>query len=291
MNSAVKRTTLPLNIPCGHHSWVQRRAGFRYICTKCGSFWDLESLAIPFEYTNMYPLERGHFNKAVGLLKIKTLENWLNLLNIDLTDLVVCEVGFGGGHCLSYLERKARAAFGIEVIASALRNAADSGIRQDRLLSYNDIGGAKIDRIDFWVFQDSFEHLEHPREFVHWLSLHSNRESRVLMVLPRADSLSRRFMGRFWIHKTKDHQYHWSKSALITLFSSFGFRLSTTFYPLKFISFPTVITHLGHMLKSASLKKIGMTFPVEGIIPLNFGEMGLLFTKDDAHENECSKKD
>ena len=90
--------------------------GFRAECPACGAFWDLENLGADSRYTARYPSERSHFDAGVGALKVATLERWLALNALDVGTLAVCEVGFGGGHCLARMHATARSACGIETI-------------------------------------------------------------------------------------------------------------------------------------------------------------------------------
>ena len=71
------------------------------------------------------------------------------------------------------------------------------------------------DPVDLWLFQDSFEHIPDPAAFVAWMTASSAPNAEILLVAPRADSLSRRMMGRWWPHKLPDHQFHWSRAGLV----------------------------------------------------------------------------
>src|ERR1051325_8325184 len=104
-------STLPALL-CEHPTDSARREGFRLVCSICGSFWDLDSLEAQVAYDASYPAERGHFDPAVGALKVRTLDRWLQGAKVDITGKRVCDVGFGGGTCLPYLAKRAKRVLG-----------------------------------------------------------------------------------------------------------------------------------------------------------------------------------
>src|SRR5262249_39960414 len=110
---AAETTPEPL---CGHGRAALSEDGYRLRCRTCGSFFDRDAFAREFVYDASYPEQRSHFDAEVGALKVRSLERWLRAAGLEPAGRVVCEVGFGGGHCLRWLADRAAAAFGVEAV-------------------------------------------------------------------------------------------------------------------------------------------------------------------------------
>ena len=156
----------------------------------CRSFWDISSVRSDLAYDGSYPVNRRHFDAFIGGLKVRTLGGWLKRLRIDLSGDAVCEVGFGGGHTLRYLSDTAAYACGIDVITECLTHAQALGVSADRLFDGANLPPELPQRIDFWLFQDNFEHIPQPAQFVEWVERNSSANTEVLVVLPEAASIS-----------------------------------------------------------------------------------------------------
>jgi methyltransferase family protein len=261
---------------CGH-SEPGQRDGYRHRCPRCGSFWDRD--ARPFAYDDGYPEARSHLDPAVGALKVATLTRWLRRLDLDVSSLTVCEVGFGGPACLSFLHRHAAWAVGIEVVDANLLAAASEGVPRDRLFHGASLPERLERPIDLWIFQDSFEHLPDPVAFVTWMAASSSSHARVLIVAPRARSASERLLGRLWPHKLPDHDFHWSKAGIVEWFAARGFDVDREFRPTKVVSGGMVFAHLAHKLGVAgSRARVASLVPALSF-PFNIGEMGLLLRR------------
>jgi hypothetical protein len=261
---------------CGHGSAIHRR-GFRAVCDRCGSFWDLEYSEDEFLYDEKYPEQRGHFDERVGVLKVRTLERWLRQVGVRLADKAVCEVGFGGGACLEYVATNARAAIGIEVNRATIEHLRARGVRA-QMFDVNALPPRLGEAVDLWLFQDSFEHSPTPESLVSWLVANSAPGAGVLLVAPEAGSLSERILGRLWPHKLPDHRFHWSRGGLVDFFMRFGFRLEREFLPLKYVSPAMAAAHLAHKLGRPT-SAWSRSVADDWAIPFNFGEMGLLLVK------------
>ena len=260
---------------CGHPIERAKQQSFRIVCGVCGSFWDLDSLAAHVEYDERYPSERGHFDPRVGALKVRTLRHWLEKAHVDLAGKRVCEVGFGGGTCLPFLADRARRVLGIEANATTVEHARNAGYRADLLL-VDQLPPLLDESVDLWLFQDAFEHIPDPAAFTRWLRDNCAVEAEILVVAPRADSVSQRLMGRAWAHKLPDHLFHWSRAGLVEFMGRFGFALRADFFPLKYVSPQMAVAHVLH--------KLGVTKSARGwlggtalAVPFNFGELGLVF--------------
>lgn len=267
---------MTLALLCEHPSDRAVQTSFRLVCRECGSFWDLESRAARVAYDASYPEQRGHFDPHVGALKIRTLRRWLAAGAVSLDGKRVCEVGFGGGTCLPYLAERARRVVGLETNDAAIAHIRATGLDVDLLLAER-LPARLAEPIDLWIFQDAFEHLPDPASFVGWMCENSAPHAEILVVLPRADSLSRRVLGRYWPHKLPDHEFHWSRAGLVDFFQQRGFGVRAEFFPLKFASPQMVLAH--------GLHKLGINGGREWLrglrlaVPLNFGELGLVLRR------------
>jgi methyltransferase family protein len=269
-------TSAPLLL-CEHPLAHAHQVAFRLVCGVCGSFWDMESRAAHVQYDARYPAERGHFDPRVGALKVRTLRHWLKAAHVRLDGKRVCEVGFGGGSCLPFLATRARCVLGIEANAATIAHARAGGVAAELMLV--DELPARLDvPVDLWLFQDAFEHIPEPGPFIDWVGANSSPGAEILVVAPRADSLSQHLMGRMWLHKLPDHLFHWSKAGLIEFMANRAFMIRAEFFPLKFVS-PQMA--LAHALHKAGLNE-GRRKWLAGAalaVPFNFGEMGLVFRR------------
>lgn len=266
---------------CGHTSPLKHCRKYKAKCTECNSFWDMDALSANIEYDPSYPELRSHYSPAVGANKIKTLQGWLKTTGINLTPVTVCEVGFGGGYCLKYLQDMSLKTYGIETIQQNIDHAATIGVKKECLFLADHLPEELPSKVDLWIFQDSYEHLTSPGAFVSWLSHNSSAGAYLLIVSPEASSLSEKILGRYWPHKLNDHTFHWSRKGLIDFFSQRGFIIERFFTPKKDISLMTVAAHLVHKAKisekildwlnGSSLKYVSFRF--------NIGEMGLLIRR------------
>ncbi|MEO5619041.1 MAG: hypothetical protein ABIS67_14830 [Candidatus Eisenbacteria bacterium] len=252
--------------------------GFRAECPECGSFWDLENLEADSRYTERYPSERSHFDATVGALKVATLERWLADTSLDVGSRVVCEVGFGGGHCLARLHATARRAFGIETIPTDLEHAVTLGVPGTQMFLAGELPGVLPERVQLWLFQDCLEHLLEPDPFLAWLEMSSAPDARVLVVAPDGGSRSRRLLGRHWPHRVPDHAFHWTPAGMQTLWARHGFAHESSFRPVKRISTRMAMLHL------RQTRLAPLTRPFEWLVPpahlwFNFGELGMVFSR------------
>jgi hypothetical protein len=262
---------------CGHDPACLRAEGYRLRCRECGSFFDRDAAAREFRYDASYPAERGHFDAEVGALKVRSLERWLRAVGIEPAGRVVCEVGFGGGHCLRWLASLAAAAYGIEAIEADLEHARRLGVAEVR--PFEGCREPLPRPVELWLFLDSFEHLPEPDRFLGWLARSSAAQANVLLVAPEAGSRSERWLGRLWPHRLPDHRFHWSRRGLAERFAAHGFRRVADFRPAKSVSPAMVAAHLAHRmpglrpLADAARRLRRVRFQVD------LGEMGLLFER------------
>ena len=263
---------------CGHGSAALREAGHRLRCSVCGSFFDRDALAHEFVYDVSYPAERGHFDPEVGAMKVRSLERWLRAASLDPSGRIVCEVGFGGAHCLRWLAGRAARAFGVEAVEANLAHARELGLADVR--HFAECREPLPAPVELWLFLDSFEHLPDPERFLGWLVSSSAPRARVLLVAPEAGSPSERRLGRLWPHRLPDHRFHWSRAGLTALYRAHGFRQLAEFAPTKSASGAMVVGHLTRMLPL--LRPLGGASRwLRGLrLDFNLGEMGLVLERE-----------
>ena len=276
-------STLLTDIPkplCEHNEPLKYSRKYKAECPVCQSFWDLNALKSSIVYDCNYPEMRSHFNPIKGKNKVKTLQGWLRETHIELSASIVCEVGFGGGFCLQYLQKLSKQAFGVEAIPQNIEHAVSLGIKRENLYLADEVPSLLPSRVDYWFFQDSFEHIPDPSTFMRWLLCNSSDSSKILLVAPNSTSISERVLGKFWLHRSADHCFHWSRKGLVDFFLKRGFVLECLFNTKKYISVKGVIAHATLLSNYPPVFRnlMRLTFP-NIVIRFNFGEMGLLLGK------------
>jgi len=227
-----------------------------------------------YRYDDSYPVQRGHFEEKIGRLKTKTLRRWLTKTGTEVLGRTVCEVGFGSGFCLRELRQEAASVYGIEAVQANIDNAAGLGLSEDHLMLAGRLRELP-DKVDVWLFQDSFEHIEDSGSFMEWLVRNSSSSAKLLMVLPRADCASRYASGRLWPHRLADHRFHWSKRGLVEFMAARSFHLAVCFSPFKYVSVGMILNHLSIKFGVAMPRYIGRDLP----FLFNIGEMGMVFRR------------
>ncbi|MDP7040890.1 MAG: hypothetical protein QGI45_17170, partial [Myxococcota bacterium] len=99
-------------------------------------------------------------------------------------------------------------------------------------------------------------------------------QAKILLVSPRADSLSQKLLGRAWPHKLDDHHFHWSKKGLCEFMERWDFGLKEAFLPQKSVSTQMLISHLAHKF---NFQRVAIPGIINLNLRFNLGEMGLLF--------------
>ena len=240
-------------------------------CQDCESLWNPSRR--DYEYDDDYPAQRGHDDQSIAACKIRTFEHWCGQLQVPLVGRDVLEVGFGGGLTLTWMRDRGARVFGVEPVAANRAAAVQAGIPSTNVKpSLKDFQDRQFDLV---FYLDSFEHEEEPAAHLTRLNKLTKPGSRALLVLPVADSMSRRLLGRWWPHDIRDHWVFYSTDGLIRLWRDHGWRLASSFHPSKYISGSTIARHLEIKtrvrLPPATLRSTA--------IWLNFGERGLVFEK------------
>jgi SAM-dependent methyltransferase len=266
----------PLSPLCGHGAAELRPDGYRLRCRACGSFFDSDAALREFRYDASYPAERGHFDPEVGALKVRSLLRWLAATGLDPSGRVVCEVGFGGAHCLAELAKRASHAYGIEAVEANLAHARALGLAD--VLPFEACRDPLPRAVELWLFLDSFEHLPEPERFLAWLARSSAEDARVLLVAPEAGSRSERWLGPLWPHRLPDHRFHWSRRGLVERFAAHGFEREAEFTPTKSVSAAMVAAHLAQRLPA--LRPLARARVLARLrLAFNVGEMGLVLRR------------
>ena len=282
MNGAPRAIPEPL---CGHGrpGGTLRRRGRSAVCRVCGSFWDLDSLAAEVRYDAAYCASRLHADERTGELKFRSVARWLAAQRIDVRDLRVCEVGFGGGYVLRGLARRGAVVCGIEASPAARESARALGLAAERLHAAEKLPAQLEPAVDLCLFLDSFEHLPEPAAFLAWMARSNGHGARALLVAPDAASRSARWLGRAWPHKLPDHRFHWSRHGLCELWERAGWELRSAFAPTKLVSPAMLLAHallkLG-VVEAAAQGALARATPLQRLaLPFNIGELGLVFQR------------
>jgi hypothetical protein len=263
--------------PC-HPELAPAAAGGRWlVCPACRTRVRRDAGA-PERYGDDYPAARGHHDPAVGRCKVRTLDRWLGELGVDASRLTVCEVGFGGAACLAALRARGAFALGLEPVPANRAHAESLGIPGPCLFDAEPLP-ALPRAPDLWLFQDSFEHVPDPNRLTAWVARESAPAAGILLVLPDADSWSRRLMGPLWLHDVPDHQVHYTRGGVAAIFGRAGFRIAREFRPVKLVSLAMAWSHLrllaGAPAPARESRRDGLR------VWFNLGEMGLWLERDD----------
>jgi hypothetical protein len=188
-------------------------------------------------------------------------------------------VGFGGAGVLEFLQHSAKAAYGIEAVTENCEFAVQRGVPRQNLFHADELPEQLPEKIDVWFFLDSFEHIPKPGPFFNWLLNNSGPTARIILVAPQANSVSDLVLGRFWPHKVSCHRFHWSIIGINEFMSRHEFKNVQRFFPIKYVGLREVLVIIAHKLGKPGLFKhsLGLLNHIE--IPINIGEMGVLFAR------------
>jgi hypothetical protein len=255
---------------CGSPKAIAHRRIYRH-CAACATIWLPSRRNVA--YDDGYPAQRGHHDAAIARCKQLTLQSWLGRLGKPIARTRVLEVGFGGSATLEWMQQQGAFVYGQEPVAANRAAAIRRGIPAEHIKGHlRDFEGQVFDLV---LYLDAFEHVLDPDSHLHRLDALSRTGSRAMLVLPVSDSQSRRLLGRWWPHDIDDHWVFYSTRGLTRIWGDFGWRLTETFRPWKYLSALTIVRHwemkTGIRLPIGALKNAGVW--------LNFGERGLIFEK------------
>ncbi|HTO06902.1 MAG TPA: methyltransferase domain-containing protein [Myxococcota bacterium] len=264
-------------LPCHPELAPAASTGRWLVCPACHT--RVRRGAGPAErYGDDYPAARGHHDPAVGRCKVRTLERWLGALGVSPAGLTVCEVGFGGGACLAALQARGAFVLGLEPVPANRAHAESLGVPRACLFAAAPLPALPRPP-DLWLFQDSFEHVPDPNSLAAWIARQSAPSAAVLMVLPDADSWSRRWMGPLWLHDVPDHLVHYTRGGVAAIFGRAGFRITREFRPVKLVSLAMVWSHLRLLAGAPAPARENARDSAR--VWFNLGEMGLWLERHD----------
>ncbi len=242
-----------------------------YGCLSCGT--EVVPHRREFKYTESYQQDRGHYDGAIQTAKVETFIRFLKDSQLSLGKKeVILEIGFGGGAVLEHLAKQHDRVFGLEAHGSAVERLAERNFSKQRLAT--DI--ARFSNLfDVLFYLDSFEHLLAPQEHLEDLDRVVRKGTRALVVLPRADSISRYCMGSLWPHNVPDHWVFYSRKGLVLLWERHGWRCVNTWSPHKKVSLDMILRHAGFIRFAQWLQPIAQNISVW----VRLGEMGVVFEK------------
>lgn len=276
-----------ISFPCEHPISAAVKSNDQLVCGICGSFFDLTALTQDVIYNPEYARSRHHNDPRVLALKKRGIREWLDLTGLThwpLEGKHVMEFGYSAGAGLSVFNELGAIASGIEGYDAAQNLSPDLQTKCHLFTAPGPEDLRKItllNKIDLWVFFDAFEHLDRHEQYVSWINMHSKDGAYCLLVLPQADSLSQKLLGKYWPHKIPDHKFHWSSTGLVEFMSKRDWRLKQRFFPVKYISPLMAWKHIEMLLRRLG---IGYTCSTANwmngfSVPFNLGEMGLLFKR------------
>ena len=246
-----------------------------YHCLSCGT--EIIPSRREFKYAEHYQHERGHYDANTQSAKVESFVTFLKDANIALNNHdMVLEVGFGGGAVLEYLSKHHKNVYGVEAHEAAIAQLAQRNISKQNLAT--DIAQFKNlpKPFDVLFYLDSFEHLLDPQQHLKELEKVVRKGTRALVVLPRADSLSRWCMGSLWPHNVPDHWVFYSRTGLLLLWKRQGWSCISTWNPRKKVSLDMILRHAGFIGLAKWLQPLSQKISVW----LRLGELGVVFEKD-----------
>lgn len=224
-----------------------------------------------------YARDRGHGeDPAVVRAKRRTSLHHLRRLGRG-KDRRLLEVGCSAGDTLLAARRLGWQVSGIEVNASAAR------------LGNSRLGGPVIevtsleafeppsDGFDAVVMFDVIEHLADPRGAVERLAGMMRPGAHLLLITPDVDSLTARILGKRWPHLLPEHRVLFTRGAISSLLSRFGFYVESCAPARKYVSIGMFQRHAAlypHVFGAPLARWAASRLP-DAVMPLYVGEMAV----------------
>jgi SAM-dependent methyltransferase len=218
------------------------RSQIFFICSKCNTLW-LPGGPQFNNYDLSYIKERGHDISSLVMYnaKKKTFNNfWKKLGKISGP---VLEVGCSTGIALKVAQEMGLDIYGLDVNENILEFVEMQGISKERvsISEFKTFSGKRFKAVAFF---DSFEHLPDPKLFLSELKNYLTDKAILLIVIPIADSFSRRILGKYWPYYSFDHWIHYTLKGLEVLFSKYGIKIVKTFYPAKHLPIELIARYI-----------------------------------------------
>lgn len=240
-------------------------------CLSCGTEIVIERR--DFKYAESYQQERGHYADTIRAAKVKTFIQFLKDSHVSPRKQdVILEFGFGGGAVLEYLAKQHPHVFGIEAHDSAIERLVQRNFPKQQLATNLSQFSQTFDVL---FYLDSFEHLLEPQEHLRALEKFVHKGTHAVVVLPRVDSLSRKYMGSMWPHNVPDHWVFYSQKGLQVLWERHGWRCVNTWSPRKKVSLDMILRHAGLIRFAQWLQPAAQHISLW----IRLGEMGVVFEK------------
>lgn len=242
-------------------------------CSSCGTLW-LPGGPSFTAYTRDYYAARGydHSSAIINAAKVQTFREFWSYLPDKSGPLL--EIGCATGLALRAGLDAGLDVYGFDVTHELGPMLTANGIPPQRisLVNLSSLPNREFRAVACF---DSFEHLADPRTFLAELVGHLSPQAYLMMVLPVADSVSRRFLGRFWPHYCVDHWVQYSHKGLETLLGEFRFSLVKTFYPRKYVPLAMIARHIGlHWGRNIPLPEWKV------VLRFNVGERGSIWWRN-----------
>ncbi len=245
---------------------VFTRTGELNRCARCGSLWRSEG-PVYSDYGMSYFSNRGHLGEkaSVRAAKIKSFRGFWKRASVPPSSKAL-EIGCATGWGLVAGRELGMQMHGLDVAAESDRLAMERGFPPGTVVQHLE----QLETLRFPVvgFFDALEHIPEPEQFLEKLKHYLAPEACLIVVLPRADSLSRYCLGSMWPHFLPDHWLHFSARGFEIFAGRCGFDLAKTFFPLKWV---TPFTLFRHLSLHSGIELAAPSFP---IFPFNIGECG-----------------
>lgn len=161
--------------------------------------------------------------------------------------------------------------FGLDVADSAAKHAIDKGFPTGSVVkSLSELKSGLFSAVGFF---DALEHIPDPAEFLIKLEKHLLPNAEIIIVLPRADTLSRRLLGRWWPHYLPDHWVHFTHEGIRLLAERTGYFLAREFVPRKMVTPFTLVRHFG--LQNG----VSFSAPTWPVFSFNIGQGGYVLRR------------
>lgn len=259
-----------------------------YSCSKCGAQWqwplkqekEYEDLYTEKYYKEIWGYSKGT-DMQVGRSKKATTKSFIKLLHTYKRGGSVLDIGCGLGYLLLFLQQDN---YGYDVYGVELSKFAQE-ISEERIGKgkiFTNVKQIKKKKMQFDVILlfDSMEHIPDQDKLLTDIEMLLAPDGNVFVIMPAADSLAAKIMGKYWIEYKKDHVLFYTKRALKQQLEKHHFRIKyirscwktvTLAYLASYLSvfrIPIVSTFLGAIIKimPEAIQNIPLSFPIGQIM-------------------------
>lgn len=245
-----------------------------FACSDCNTLWFPEGPKYN-KYDYEYMDERGHHLPVIKKSKELNFRKFWRKLGVFAGPAL--EVGCATGISLKVARDLGIDIYGLEVNEEMAELIVAQGISRERVSvnGLKEFAGKKFQAVTFF---DSFEHIPNPKIFLSELVTYLSNHAKLLIVIPIANSISRRLMGRYWPHYVVDHWVHYTLEGLETLFGRYNIEIIKQFNPVKYIPIELVMRYITAYSRIPLITNKINRFKLLSKITLHFniGEIGLI---------------